>query len=188
MVLLSDIIVCRHRFVSLNNENICRENTEDKIAVCEKTAGLRSGKFSALNSACSKVLVPIKKFQFQDMGNENRFLGSFRGHSKRPKIRKRQTALAAGNHVLFKYYRNLINRNRKRCREVYHSTKVACLKDCKPKHWWNEVKRISGHSPVSNRNNTNIESSLPTEIADQRSCDGLADFINESFLEPQQMS
>ena len=70
--------------VSLNNEKICCEISEDKIAVCEKTAGLRCGKFSDLNSACSKVLVPIKIFQFQDMLNENRFLGTFRGHSKRP--------------------------------------------------------------------------------------------------------
>jgi hypothetical protein len=65
---------------------VCREISEDKIAVCEKTAGLRSGNFSNLNSACSKVLVPVKIFQFQDMGNENRFLGTFRGHSKRPKV------------------------------------------------------------------------------------------------------
>ena len=68
---MSDIIVCRHRSVSFNNENICREISEDKIAVCEKTAGLRSGNFSDLNSACSKVLVPVKIFQFQDMGNES---------------------------------------------------------------------------------------------------------------------
>ena len=67
-----------------NNENFFCEISEDKIAVCEKTAGLRCGKFSDLNSACSKVLVPIKMFQFQDMLNENRFLGTFRGHSKRP--------------------------------------------------------------------------------------------------------
>ena len=47
----------------LNNEKICREISEDKIAVCEKTAGLRSaGNFSDLNSACSKVLVPVKYF------------------------------------------------------------------------------------------------------------------------------
>jgi hypothetical protein len=58
--------VCRHRSVSLNNEKSCREISEDKIAVCEKTAGLRSGNFSDLNSACSKVLVPVKIFQFQD--------------------------------------------------------------------------------------------------------------------------
>jgi hypothetical protein len=72
--------VCLHPSVSLNNEKICCEISEDKIA------GLRCGKFSDLNSACSKVLVPIKTFQFQDMLNENRFLGTFRGHSKRPII------------------------------------------------------------------------------------------------------
>jgi hypothetical protein len=76
--------VCLHPSVSLNNEKICCEISEDKIAVCEKTAGLRCGKFSDLNSACSKVLVPVKIFQFQDMLNENRFLCTFRGHSKRP--------------------------------------------------------------------------------------------------------
>jgi hypothetical protein len=54
-------------------EKNCRENSEDKIAVSEKTAGLRCGKFSDLNSAGSKVLVPIKIFQFQEM----RFLGTF---------------------------------------------------------------------------------------------------------------
>jgi hypothetical protein len=73
--------VCLHPSVSLNNEKNCSEISEDKIAVYEKTAGLRWG-----NSACSKVLVPIKIFQFQDMLNENRFLGTFRGHSKRPKL------------------------------------------------------------------------------------------------------
>jgi hypothetical protein len=52
--------------------------------VCEKTAGLRCGKFSDLSSAWSKVLVPIKIFQFQDMLNENRFLGTFRDQSKLP--------------------------------------------------------------------------------------------------------
>jgi hypothetical protein len=55
--------VCCHRSVSLNNEKICREINEDKIAVCEKTAGLRCGKFSDLNSACLKVLIPVKYFR-----------------------------------------------------------------------------------------------------------------------------
>jgi hypothetical protein len=57
--------------VSLNNEKICCEISEDKIAFCEKTAGLRRGKFSDSNSACLKVLVPVKLFQFQDMLNES---------------------------------------------------------------------------------------------------------------------
>ena len=53
----------RHRSVSLNNEKNCCEISEDKIEVCEKTVGLPSGNFSDLNSACSKVLVPLKIFQ-----------------------------------------------------------------------------------------------------------------------------
>ena len=61
----------RHRSVSLNNEKICCEISEDKIAFCEKTAGLRRGKFSDSNSACLKVLVPVKIFQFQDMLDES---------------------------------------------------------------------------------------------------------------------
>ena len=36
----------RHRSVLLNNEKICCEIGEDKIAFCEKTAGLRRGKFT----------------------------------------------------------------------------------------------------------------------------------------------
>jgi hypothetical protein len=47
------------------------EISEDKIAVCKKTQGLRSWNFSNLNSACSKVLVPVKIFQFHDMHYES---------------------------------------------------------------------------------------------------------------------
>ena len=84
LVILSYAIVRFHPSVSLNNEKNCCAISEDKIAVCaEKTAGLRSGNFSNLNSACQKVVVPVKIFQFQDMLNENRFLDTFRGHSKR---------------------------------------------------------------------------------------------------------
>ena len=49
--------MCLHAWVSLNNEKMCREISEHKIAVCEKTAGLRYGNSSDLYSACSKVLV-----------------------------------------------------------------------------------------------------------------------------------
>ena len=71
LVILSYAIVCFHPSVSLNNEKNCCAISEDKIATCEKTAGLGSGNFSDLNSACRKVLVPVKIFQFQDMLNES---------------------------------------------------------------------------------------------------------------------
>jgi hypothetical protein len=54
LVILSHAIVCLHPSVSLNNDKICREISEDKIAVYEKTVGLRSGNISDLNSAYSK--------------------------------------------------------------------------------------------------------------------------------------
>ena len=59
----SDLIVYLYRCVSLNNGKICRRISEHKIAVCEKTAGLQSGNSSDLNTACLKVLVPVKIFQ-----------------------------------------------------------------------------------------------------------------------------
>ena len=63
LVILSYATVCLHPSVSLNNEKNCRAISEDKIAVCEKTASLRSGNSSDLDSACLNVLVPVKIFQ-----------------------------------------------------------------------------------------------------------------------------
>ena len=65
LAILSYATVCLHPSVSLNNEKNCREFSEHKIAVCEKTVGLRSR-----NSACLKVLVPVEIFQFSDMHYE----------------------------------------------------------------------------------------------------------------------
>ena len=63
LVILSYATVCLHPSVSLNNEKDRREISKDKIAVCEKTAGLRSGNSSDLDSACLKALVPVNIFQ-----------------------------------------------------------------------------------------------------------------------------
>ena len=72
--------------MSLNNEQNCREISKDKIAVCEKTAGLRSGSSSDLNSACLKALVSVEIFQFSDMHYESRFLDTFREDNISPII------------------------------------------------------------------------------------------------------
>ena len=77
-------MVCHHPCVSRNNTKICCEVTEDKIIICEKTAGLRRGNSSDLKSACSKVVFPVEIFQFQEMHNESYFLATFLGHSRRP--------------------------------------------------------------------------------------------------------
>ena len=74
--------MCHHPSVSLNKEKVSREISETKIAVCEKTQGLRSGNFSDLSVFDS--VSSVKIFQFQDMHYENRFLSTFQGHSKRP--------------------------------------------------------------------------------------------------------
>ena len=81
LVILSYATVCLHSSVSLNNGRNYRASSEDRITVCEKTAGLRSGNSSDLDSACLKVLVPAKIF----MLNENRLLNTFRGHNIRPR-------------------------------------------------------------------------------------------------------
>ena len=50
----------------------CRKIREDKMSVRKKTADYSARiKFLDLNSACSKMLVHVKIFQFQDMLNES---------------------------------------------------------------------------------------------------------------------
>ena len=65
LVILSYATACLHPCVSFNNEKNCREISEHKIAVCEKTAGLRPERelFGLVFSAL-KVLVPVNIFQF----------------------------------------------------------------------------------------------------------------------------
>ena len=63
-IILSYATAYLHPCVSFNNKKHCREISEHKIAVCEKTAGLRSGNSLDLDSASLKVLVPVNIFQF----------------------------------------------------------------------------------------------------------------------------
>ena len=76
--------MCLRPSVSLNNEKNCREISKDKIAVCEKTAGLRRGNSSDLDSASVLESVPVEICQFSDMHYESRFLDTFRGHNILP--------------------------------------------------------------------------------------------------------
>jgi hypothetical protein len=108
--------VCHRPSVSLNNEKICREIREHKIAVCEKTQCLRSGNFSDLNSACSKVLVPVKIFQFHHMHYESE---RFREAANGLKVRYFRT----GNRELF---RHILNEAHQAVMQSCIENKVAC--------------------------------------------------------------
>ena len=65
---------------------------------------------------------------------------------------KRQKAFiinGAGS-VSFKYYRNLVNRERKICRAKCYKSKNQHLKRQHPRKWWSEVKRLSNMKVIDN--------------------------------------
>ena len=82
--------------------------------------------------------------------------------------------------IQFRFYRNAVNRTRKRCKAQFYESKVQRLNRNDPKRWWSEVKRLSGalSSPDDLRNHINIEelNNLPPN--------DLAIAINNALLEP----
>ena len=61
-------------------------------------------------------------------------------------ILKRQKAFNTHgpDSVLFRHFRNVVNRKRKACRCRYYESKVQQLKGENPRRWWDDVKRLSG--------------------------------------------
>ena len=53
--------------------------------------------------------------------------------------------------VQFKFFRNLVNRERKDCRGWYYESKVQQLEGENPKNWWDEVMRLSGPAPYQSK-------------------------------------
>ena len=98
-------------------------------------------------------------------------------------IKKRQKALNNGNQTIFKYYRNKVNLERKKCRQTYFHEKIKSLKYTKPKDWWRAVKKISGMDPTLK---PDILSCLQIEEFQQLDKFVIANQINDSFLEPLQ--
>ena len=54
----------------------------------------------------------------------------------------RQTAFARGDQASFRRLRNRVNFLRKYCRPKYYESKVEHLRDCAPRRWWNEDKKV----------------------------------------------
>ena len=96
-------------------------------------------------------------------------------------IKKRQQNFVTygSKSIIFKQYRNLVNRERKSCRTKYHKLNIDRSKEYNTKHWWNEVKRISNFSnkqdPISL---TNVEAFSNLAKIEQ------ANKVNKAFLRP----
>ena len=95
---------------------------------------------------------------------------------------KRQKAFiinGAGS-VSFKYYRNLVNRERKICRAEYYKSKIQHLKGQHPKKWWSEVKRLSNMKVIDNELLTHLKVDGFSDLTPHEQ----ANAINLAFLEP----
>ena len=100
-------------------------------------------------------------------------------------IKQRQRALSQGNLIEFRRLRNRVNRERKVCRSKYYEAKVEHLKDCKPAKWWKEIKKLSGMSSASGRQN-DVMNSLRF-IEEVSSTSDLANIVNDAFILPMKI-
>ena len=92
------------------------------------------------------TIMPLKKVRFniKDPPWMNPELKSL--------ILKRQSPFhqPGTNSVSFRFYRNLVNRTRKRCKSKFYESRIQHLKNENPRRWWAEVKRLNG-SPSNSR-------------------------------------
>ena len=98
-------------------------------------------------------------------------------------IKNRQRALQSGNSIEFKYYRNVVNMERKKCKSSYYDCKIKNLKHVKPKNCWSAVKKISGMDTITK---SDLLSNLHIDDLDNLSDIEVANKINDKFLEPLQ--
>ena len=105
------------------------------------------------------------------------------GHLK-SLIRLRQKAYNQNNYFLFKFYRNRVNRERKLCKSNYYQAKVNDLNGIDSRKWWSECRRLCGMQKFSGDLAAKLLFGMPpTKI----NIISLANDINNSFLEPQQV-
>ena len=98
-------------------------------------------------------------------------------------IKNQQRALQSGNSIEFKYYRNVVNTERKKCKSSYYDCKIKNLKHVKARNWWSAVKKISGMDTITK---SDLLSILQIDDLDNLSDIEVANKINDKFLEPLQ--
>ena len=97
-------------------------------------------------------------------------------------ISKRQKAFhtLGAESAQYKFFRNIVNRERKKCKGNFYKTKVAHAKDENPRLWWKEVKRLGGAKSHSGDLKHQIQIEGVEDLSDQ----DLANMINKALLEP----
>ena len=75
-----------------------------------------------------------------------------------------------------------MNRYRKSCRAKYHAAKVEHLRDCEPRRWWKEVKKLTGMQSATRMDVTSLLHNIdPVPNPDLTV---LANTIKDTFLAP----
>ncbi|XP_068696813.1 uncharacterized protein [Montipora foliosa] len=98
-------------------------------------------------------------------------------------IRMGQQAFHANKSgLMYKYYRNAVNKERKRCKAKYYTSKVKDLEGVYQRQWWSEVNKLSG----SKKQNSSLFSSLNVPEYNNLSLTEVANSINHALLEPLQ--
>ncbi len=80
----------------------------------------------------------------------------------------------------FKYYRNIVNRERKACKSKYYMTQVHSEEKENPKAWWSEIKRLGGMKSMNSSLINLINIAGLEDISEHE----LENRINTAFLEP----
>ena len=94
--------------------------------------------------------------------------------------RLRQRAYEQNSNTLYKFYRNLVDKERKLCRSNYYQTKVKDLHGKDSKKWWKECCRICGMERSQCNLDINLLSNPSPTNSDMLT---LASDINRAFLE-----
>ena len=80
----------------------------------------------------------------------------------------------------YKFYRNIVNRERKLSKANYYTSKIEHSKNDNSRLWWNEIKRLCG----AKRNSVTLTDHIQDDVVNDLSEKEIADAINKALLEP----
>ena len=123
-----------------------------------------------------ELLIPVSKVRLNTRG------ATWMTQHLKDLIQKRKQAFhkKGADSVQFKFYRNLVNREKKLCRSKFYESRVAHMKKEDPKAWWKESKRLSGGKFFSG----DLINHINVKEVENLSTHELANSINKAFYQP----